>query len=412
RMILGTGLMLAPLVLLGAVGYHLYQRTFTSFEKVMQQTMNIMLPIGELQRLILQTDVPLKKYLVDGDNSGRLAFIRMAQLVDSRFAKLSREKGLLPDYHDDIRRAEERWQQAHDLSMQLIAESENRPPVLSKEIARYEQQQQQASQTLERLYGVFENSINKNYQNARFDRRQIQVLLLLIFFTGAIVAFFVGNRLARQVLNPLDKLRRGTERFGRGELDYRIETGHQDEFGQLARTFNEMADELEFLAAYDNLTGLLNRREFDNRLNDEVRRAKRVRRPFVLLLMDVDFFKNVNDNYGHQAGDHVLRVLAALLKKQVREVDYVGRTGGEEFGIILTETSEQDARDTAERIRQVVEEKQFAINDQKPIHVTLSIGLASYPDDGANTDMLISYADEALYRAKDGGRNRVVAFSD
>ena len=411
-MILGTGLMLAPLLLLGAVGYYLHQQTFSSFENVMQQTMTVMLPIGELQRQILQTDIPLEKYVYDGDESGRLAYIRMAQVVDSQFTKLSQTEGLLVEYRSDIRRAEDRWQQAHKLAMQLIADKQGRPPVLSEPLSRFEQQQLQASQILERLYGVFENSINKSYQDARFDRRQIQVLLLLIFFSGAIVAFFVGNRLARQVLDPLDKLRRGTERFGRGELDFRIETGHEDEFGQLARTFNEMADELEFLAAYDNLTGLLNRREFDNRLNDEVRRAKRVRRPFVLLLLDVDYFKHINDNYGHQAGDHVLRVLAGLLKKQVREVDFVGRTGGEEFGIILTETSEQDARETAERIRRVVEEKQFAINEQKPVHVTLSIGMATYPDDGANTDMLISYADEALYRAKDGGRNRVVAFSD
>jgi diguanylate cyclase (GGDEF)-like protein len=370
------------------------------------------MPVGELQRLILQTDIALERYLLDGDYDSLQNYRHRTQQVDEWFARLSEDEGALKEYRKDIARANSSWQRTQAMGRQLITNKQENIPVSLKEISRFEQQQMKSSQMLGRLYEMFESAIHSHYQDARRDRRQIQVLLLLVFFIAVTVAVFIGNRLANQVLGPLEKLRHGTERFGQGDLGYRIPVEKKDEFGKLAISFNQMADEVEFLAAYDSLTGLLNRREFDNRLNEEVRRANRARHPFVLLLMDLDYFKQINDSHGHQAGDHVLRVLSALLKKQVREVDYVGRTGGEEFGILLTDTSEQDGRETAERIRQVVENKQFTVKESQPINVTMSIGLACYPDDGTNADMLISCADEVLYRAKEKGRNRVECFSD
>lgn len=411
-MILGTGLMLVPLLVLGVAGYALYQQTINSFEVVMQRQLEVVLPVSELERHILETERPLDQYLYSTSPEERERFARQAREIERQFDALLAKPGLLANYQTEIRRAEQQWRQVVDLGEIIMQRHANAEGVTLRMLARFETLQKETTAILARMYRTFENEIQQNYNDALHDRKQIQALLLVIFVIGVAVAVLIGNRLARQVLMPLGRLRSGTERFGNGDLAYRIQLDNQDEFGQVAETFNEMADELEFLASYDSLTGLLNKREFEARLHDEVRRAKRARHPFVLLLLDLDYFKQINDSHGHPAGDHALRVLAALLKKQVREADYVGRYGGEEFGIILTDSSEQEGQETAERIRQLVEAKQFVINDSKTISMTLSIGLACYPDDAANGEVLISCADEALYTAKEQGRNRVIAFSD
>lgn len=412
RMLLGTGLMLLPLLLLGIVGYLLYLQTIDSFESVIQESLPVGLPVSELHRDILQLDMPLDRYLLSGSQRERQRFGKQTRDIDRQFTALLNNSGLLREYRRDISRAEASWRELVALGKAIIERDRTGHTIPLADITHFEEQQQKTSRILDEVYTTLQVEIRTNYQNALHNQQQIQVLLLVVFLVGILVAVNIGNRLARQVLRPLTLLREGTERFGNGDLSHRIELENRDEFGQLANTFNNMADELEFLASYDSLTGLLNKREFELRLQDEVRRAKRSRHPFVLLLMDLDYFKQVNDTYGHPAGDHTLRVLASLLKKQVRESDYVGRYGGEEFGMILTDTSEKDARETAERIRQLVEEKAFAISDNATINITVSAGLACYPDDAANAEMLIACADEALYKAKDAGRNRVISFSD
>ncbi|MFP4609987.1 MAG: diguanylate cyclase [Thiohalophilus sp.] len=412
RMTLGTGLMLVPLLLLGIVGYLFYLQTIDSFESVIQESLPVGVPVSELHRDILQLDMPLDQYLLTGSQRERRRFSQQAEEIERQFNALLNNTALLREYHEDIRRAAASWHELVTLGEAIIERDSTGRTVPLADITHFEEQQKKTSRILDEIYSTLQSEIRTNYQNALHNQQQIQVLLLVVFLAGILVAVNIGNRLARQVIRPLTLLREGTERFGNGDLSYRIELENRDEFGQLATTFNKMADELELLASYDSLTGLLNKREFESRLQDEVRRAKRSRNPFALLLMDLDYFKQVNDTHGHPAGDHTLRVLAALLKKQVREADYVGRYGGEEFGMILTDTAEKDARDTAERIRRLVEEKAFAISDSATINITLSVGLATYPDDAGNAETLFACADKALYKAKETGRNRVISFSD
>ncbi|MFP3873336.1 MAG: diguanylate cyclase [Thiohalophilus sp.] len=412
RMTLGTGLMLVPLLLLGIVGYLFYLQTIDSFESVIQESLPVGVPVSELHRDILQLDMPLDQYLLTGSQRERRRFSQQAEEIERQFNALLNNTALLREYHEDIRRAAASWHELVTLGEAIIERDSTGRTVPLADITHFEEQQQKISRILDEIYSTLQSEIRTNYQNALHNQQQIQVLLLVVFLAGILVAVNIGNRLARQVIRPLTLLREGTERFGNGDLSHRIELENRDEFGQLATTFNKMADELELLASYDSLTGLLNKREFESRLQDEVRRAKRSRNPFALLLMDLDYFKQVNDTHGHPAGDHTLRVLAALLKKQVREADYVGRYGGEEFGMILTDTAEKDARDTAERIRRLVEEKAFAISDSATINITLSVGLATYPDDAGNAETLFACADKALYKAKETGRNRVISFSD
>jgi two-component system cell cycle response regulator len=124
-------------------------------------------------------------------------------------------------------------------------------------------------------------------------------------------------------------------------------------------------------------------------------------------MIDLDFFKQVNDIYGHQAGDEVLRHFARLVKQSVRDSDYVSRYGGEEFVVILPETHKREARIMAERLRLIISEEPIPIGDQRH-HLTASIGVAAYPDDADTWHRLLKKADAALYEAKKSGRDQVI----
>jgi len=164
------------------------------------------------------------------------------------------------------------------------------------------------------------------------------------------------------------------------------------------------------LAATDTLTGLSNRRTFDERFKAEFLRSQRFDKPFALALLDIDHFKYVNDTWGHAAGDAVLKALARILKKQTRDVDIVARYGGEEFTAILPESDEGKAQAIVERIRRAVATTPFRLPGGEAITVTVSIGVACYPSRAADANQMLEGADQAMYQAKQTGRNRVCLF--
>lgn len=169
----------------------------------------------------------------------------------------------------------------------------------------------------------------------------------------------------------------------------------------------ELKMELEKQAVYDALTGLHNRRHFDEKLQDEFNRALRYGTHLSLLMLDIDFFKKINDTYGHQAGDKVLKSVAHVILDSVRSVDYVARYGGEEFTVILPQTEQTSAIELAERIRLAIEQKEFRISENVTIHLTISIGVGSNSERIISPELLIQSADGALYTAKKNGRNQV-----
>ncbi len=167
------------------------------------------------------------------------------------------------------------------------------------------------------------------------------------------------------------------------------------------------------LSVTDELTHIYNRRHFQNMLQMEWRRAKRFSRNISLLMVDVDHFKEYNDSHGHLEGDQVLKQIAQILSEHVREVDTVARYGGEEFSVILTHTAAEDAMGVARKLCKLVEEYPFRDESKKiDTPVTVSIGVATYPEDAVNMEELINHADIALYRAKNQGRNRVIDYSE
>jgi diguanylate cyclase (GGDEF)-like protein len=171
-----------------------------------------------------------------------------------------------------------------------------------------------------------------------------------------------------------------------------------------------LIEEEERRAMQDGLTGLANRRQFDSLMEATLGNASRREARFAVMLVDVDHFKKTNDTYGHPAGDAALRALAGLMKEHLRTGDHAARYGGEEFAVILPEADEKGAVQLAERLRKAVASWEEIFAGAR-LHMTASFGVAVYPDDGAEKATLLAAADKALYAAKQGGRNRVVAAS-
>jgi diguanylate cyclase (GGDEF)-like protein len=166
---------------------------------------------------------------------------------------------------------------------------------------------------------------------------------------------------------------------------------------------------LRELSLTDELTEVGNRRNFDVRIREEINRSTRFGHSFSLLLLDLDYFKKFNDEFGHPQGDAVLRGLGALMRSMCREGDVPCRVGGEEFAFILPETAKADGLAFGERMRRGVETTIKCPDDSRPI--TISIGLAAFPEDGKSPEDVFRASDEALYESKNAGRNRVTAYT-
>jgi len=176
---------------------------------------------------------------------------------------------------------------------------------------------------------------------------------------------------------------------------------------QLRRTQQKLAEQ----AITDELTGLKNRRAFDERLQEEFRRAQRYSDPVSLIMLDLDNFKNVNDRFGHPFGDTVLRGAAEQIRTSTRDPDICARYGGEEFAVILPKTHLSGALSVAERIWKQLGEREYQPEGAPPIRVTASLGLAFYPSREILTpELLLRFADEALYQAKHAGRNTICLY--
>jgi len=183
-------------------------------------------------------------------------------------------------------------------------------------------------------------------------------------------------------------------------------------FGLFGLLLGRHDESLNDLSITDGLTGLYNHRYLHEQLAREIRRSDRYRAPLTCLMLDIDDFKKVNDQWGHPFGDAVLAKTAGLIRETVRTTDTVGRYGGEEFLVMMPQTSREAALLLAERIRRTVEAYPFSLGDGM-VHVTLSIGLATYPSltlGVRNKSALLSAADQALYKAKRTGKNRTVVW--
>lgn len=180
--------------------------------------------------------------------------------------------------------------------------------------------------------------------------------------------------------------------------------------GWVGHRIEDSQQRLGQLATIDELTGLYNQRMYYSILNSEITRAQRHGRSVSILMLDIDYFKRINDDYGHVVGDQVLERLGLLLRESVRNENSVCRYGGEEFGIIVPEFGAESASEIAERLREIVEQTAFGSGRDQEIKITVSIGVAAFPEMASSAKELTTAADIALYAAKEQGRNRVTRY--
>ncbi len=215
--------------------------------------------------------------------------------------------------------------------------------------------------------------------------------------------------------SEVDDLVRG---FDVGGVDYIVKPFQQKEVVarvknqlitvKLMHEKNKLIEELDSISRIDPLTGVSNRRDMMEILENEQFRYERYEKVFCLLMFDIDFFKKVNDQYGHDMGDFVLKKVSGILKRKCRKVDFLARWGGEEFLIVLPETKLTGGEKAAESMRKAIESEKMKFNDHE-ISVTMSIGVACQSEKELKLEELLKVADERLYIAKDTGRNRVIS---
>jgi diguanylate cyclase (GGDEF)-like protein len=247
---------------------------------------------------------------------------------------------------------------------------------------------------------------------------------LTILLAGLGISLFLAWRIGRQITRPILSLTHTVSRIGEGHLDERVEQAGQAELGMLQRGVNHMAAHLQamqeqmqekidqatarlvYQASHDALTGLINRREFEQRLERTLLSALQQGREHALCYMDLDQFKVINDSCGHVAGDELLRQLALLLKGNLRERDTLARLGGDEFALLLENCSIQDALEVADTFRAEVQRFRFKWGD-RIFSVGMSVGMVAINPDSGTAANLMSAADAACYVAKDRGRNQI-----
>ncbi|HEU4988521.1 MAG TPA: diguanylate cyclase [Gemmatimonadaceae bacterium] len=260
-------------------------------------------------------------------------------------------------------------------------------------------------------YNAFDDSYLAAMQNAVLYGLGTAALLAL----G--LGFFFGERLSRHVRALTDAI----GAMARGELRQRVEVRTNDEVGLMAAMFNDMSADLaeshtriraqaallKELSIHDDLTGLHNRRHFDEQAVNAYARARRYGQPLTVMICDVDHFKTVNDTYSHAVGDAVLAQLGRLLRVSMRDSDLVARYGGEEFVVIFPETRVDQAATLCERVRERIEAHDWSAI-RPGLRITLSVGLDGDLARGS-VDAMLAAADARMYEAKSAGRNRVVA---
>ncbi len=241
--------------------------------------------------------------------------------------------------------------------------------------------------------------------------------VLFGFFVSIPVITLVSILISRRVngeLNVFFSFLKQADEVG-AEID--LEELQLKEFQDLGKATNRMItkrreaeEKLEQLSRTDPLTGLSNRRDMIEKINLEIKRVCRSNEVFSFILIDIDYFKQVNDTYGHDAGDAILWGVSNLLRNEARETDTISRWGGEEFLILLPNSDTDGAIATAEKFRECVQNKEFLYDEQR-IKITLTLGVSTWQN-GLTYEQLLIMADSALYQGKKFGRNRVVKFAE
>jgi diguanylate cyclase (GGDEF)-like protein len=365
---------------------------------------------------------PANNYLITGNIGERDNFDRLINELSETINEIQQQKG----NQEWENLADRINQDTLELSEILIAVLFINHPVGNPQAVQGIQKANRFSEGLIEKAAQFnllsEREMMKMNETAILKGSKVQ---FVFYGTIGVAILFLGLLslyLSQSIIQPMLQLHQGVQIVASGRLDHRLSIKTSDEIGKLALEFNRMVqalsdmrrnldlklEETHQLAITDALTGLYNQRFCMGKMIEEINRAERFNRPLSIITADIDNFKLYNDTHGHLRGDDLLRLFGSVLKQQMRTADFVCRTGGEEFIIILPETDKAEALQIAERLRTTIEKHPFPYKETQPgRRLTVSLGIASYTKGQMDLHKLMKAADEALYQAKRRGKNRV-----
>jgi diguanylate cyclase (GGDEF)-like protein len=420
RLGLGVAILVMPLLVVTFSGYLLFHYALEMMDHMYEEVYEEFVPITTLRERILHSLMPANDYLVHGDLIERKHYHKLRQEVADAFSIALTIQFTNPQKSARILSSHDLWKQVDQLSTDILALEDPQGNVTGAQ--KMEQLDWLVDQIHEQLGYVASISITElrtRHQLLHDIRLKISAVIV-VFVLMVSAAVLVGSLLIRRwVIMPLTELETGAQQLADGDLDYRIEVNSEDEISRVAHTFNEMASALKHdreilhsLTIHDNLTGLLNRREFERLLNIELLRSLRHEFEFAVIMVDIDHFKKINDSFGHPAGDTVLKAVAIRISESLRPSDVLARYGGEEFIILLPQTGSHGATTYGQRLCTLLSSTPVDITAAIQPVVTVSAGIAIYPADHDNLANLINAADKALYAAKAAGRNRCYLYKD
>ena len=416
----GFGMLLSvlPLVLAAVAGYvYVDREVVRPLAGIVQQDRVLLDLVQDMPSRLWDATIALKNYRIEGSRANAAAFKERAEGIKATFDHLQIELGGNPPAAAYLGIALRHWNQAGRTAQTLITLP--RGAALAEAAARLDAFELSARRGAAAMTDLHADMLRRTEAvRGRVQQARDRLKLFAWGAAGLALAFLsIGIVLVeRTVVGRVRVLGSGAAQIAGGDRRQTVAVQGPMEITDIANAFNRMtadfADQerdMAQLARTDGLTGLGNRREFDRELAEHLGRSQRLGGKTSLLILDIDRFKDFNDSFGHQGGDRALRAIAVVITEAIREIDRSFRYGGEEFTVILPGTDAEGALRSAERLRSMIAQRVFGLPNGKKGSVTVSIGVAVYPDSGSNPDTLVAAADAALYRAKDEGRNRVCA---
>lgn len=416
RVVLVALASLLPVAALSVVLSGALSRTATITSDLRDEVSAAITPVLTATDELGQASVLLDRFFASSAEHDRAAFAAHTRRVDAAFAPLRKEAAALGDDAEHlVDGAWNSWMFVRDTVVDpgfvVPADPQGRTGLL----ATLSNALNGVRSDLRGLSASASRHVADLAAQAQSTARWMQAGLVTGIALAAGLGLVTLLWLVRDLRRSIGALVEGARRMHDGAFEHRVDEDLPGDLAPVAQAFNAMARriesqrrELHGLASNDGLTGLLNRRAFQDELEAEFERSTRYGHRAAVLLLDVDHFKAVNDTLGHPAGDAVLQAVAEQINACVRGVDRVGRWGGEEFAVLLPETEEEAARRVAERIVDLVARRTVVVGGER-VNVTISVGVAVHdPLHGgiATADQLVDLADRALYEAKETGRNR------
>jgi diguanylate cyclase (GGDEF)-like protein len=383
-----------------------------TIDKVMEESTHEGQPLLDLLRSVQKSDIEAHDFLTYSTDSERNEYIESAESTIMTFKKTLKAPFEHVKEKEFLRSAFIKWKVAHNLIMSH--DPDHDPAYRLKQMRKIDSQMDAIEAYISQALKQMQEEMGEMSTEASKLRDHIMLLMALIFFIALIVSVTSWFWLVRGITAPLNEMAKIVRSVGLDQAPIELKEHTDDELGRLVRAINDMSNwvsestsHLKELAERDELTGLYNHRALIMMLEDEIARSKRYKQPFSFVLLDIDNFKEINDTYGHVAGDEAIRQFAPLILESIREVDKVARYGGDEIAVIMPETPGTEAVSLAERIRIGVGAQQVLLKNIEMITLHISVGVAEYPGGKDSLKDLVSAADEALYEAKKSGRNKV-----